>query len=163
MLGCLAQALLSELAAAEEAQAAGEAEARTLRSRLSVAALAAAAEGEVSAALRADLDRERARLKREFCAVHSALADEQASACALQFEMAAASQVCGLPRLPACARSTSGKNFGSQLSRLRRFELPRGAFRSVQRWRLALIMPCDAMRSPSQLKITHDERRGCVP
>ena len=107
MLGCLAQALLSELAAAEEAQAAGEAEARTLRSRLSVAALAAAAEGEVSAALRADLDRERARLKREFCAVHSALADEQASACALQFEMAAASQVCGLPRLPACARSTS--------------------------------------------------------
>ena len=81
--------------------------------------------------------------------------DEQASACALQFEMAAASQVCGLPRLPACARSTSGKNFGSQLSRLRRFELPRGAFRSVQRWRLALIMPCDAMRSPSQLKITH--------
>ena len=107
MLGCLAQALLSELAAAEEAQAAGEAEARTLRSRLSVAALAAAAEGEVSAALRADLDRERARLKREFCAVHSALADEQASACALQFEMAAASQVCGLPRLLACARSTS--------------------------------------------------------
>lgn len=107
MLGCLAQALLSELAAAEEAQAAGEAEARTLRSRLSVAALAAAAEGEVSAALRADLDRERARLKREFCAVHSALADEQASACALQFEMAAASQVCGLPRLPTCARSTS--------------------------------------------------------
>ena len=80
MLGCLAQALLSELAAAEEAQAAGEVEARTLRSRLSVAALAAAAEGEVSAALRADLDRERARLKREFCAVHSALADEQASA-----------------------------------------------------------------------------------
>ena len=80
VLGCLAQALLSELAAAEEAQAAGEAEARTLRSRLSVAALAAAAEGEVSAALRADLDRERARLKREFCAVHSALADEQASA-----------------------------------------------------------------------------------
>ena len=61
MLGCLAQALLSELAAAEEAQAAGEAEARTLRSRLSVSALAAAAEGEVSAALRADLDRERAR------------------------------------------------------------------------------------------------------
>ena len=107
MLGCLAQALLSELAAAEEAQAAGEAEARTLRSRLSVAALAAAAEGEVSAALRADLDRERARLKREFCAVHSALADEQASACALQFEMAAVSQVCGLPRLPGCARSTS--------------------------------------------------------
>ena len=107
MLGCLAQALLSELAAAEEAQAAGEVEARTLRSRLSVAALAAAAEGEVSAALRADLDRERARLKREFCAVHSALADEQASACALQFEMAAASQVCGLPRLPACACSTS--------------------------------------------------------
>ena len=162
MLGCLAQALLSELAAAEEAQAAGEAEARTLRSRLSVAALAAAAEGEVSAALRADLDRERARLKREFCAVHSALADEQASACALQFEMAAASQVCGLPRLPACVRAHR-KNFGSQLSRLRRLELPRGAFRSVQRWRLALIMPCDAMRSPSQLKITHDERRGCVP
>ena len=50
MLGCLAQALLSELAAAEEAQAAGEAEARTLRSRLSVAALAAAAEGEAARA-----------------------------------------------------------------------------------------------------------------
>jgi len=103
-------ALLSELAAAEEAQAAGEAEARTLRSRLSVAALAAAAEGEVSAALRADLDRERARLKREFCAVHSALADEQASACALQFEMAAASQARAAQRrlsfgaaLAACA------------------------------------------------------------
>ncbi|EOD19464.1 hypothetical protein EMIHUDRAFT_209010 [Emiliania huxleyi CCMP1516] len=102
-------ALLSELAAAEEAQAAGEAEARTLRSRLSVAALAAAAEGEVSAALRADLDRERARLKREFCAVHSALADEQASACALQFEMAAASQVCSsCPEAPFVRCSAGG-------------------------------------------------------